>query len=720
MWKKSQTLTNRRLLFSLLFCLFSLALGQLDELPAPYADLPFSFELREPLELQLTQIDYHRFQDPGWRIQDSENRNVQVRVDLPADLRKGIPGHYDILYTAYVADGNVENQIVLGNAKRKATLIDTDVCSVYGHTCSKFATCVDEVESYSCICNPGFRGNGFTCSNVDECAEGTHNCSPNARCVDTHGSYKCSCLPGFRGDGEHCNDINECAEGTHDCHVNAHCQNTFGSFTCECNDGYYGDGKHCSIINRCERGDHNCDHNADCVTLSEGWRCICHNGWRGDGVNCKEIDECVEQSGLCGPYSICNNTPGSYECSCVEGFRRVGNQCVDINECAENIDSCSVNGECINVEGSYRCRCKDGYIGDGFACEDTAEARFALRGDERMYIPQFSEYIEPGLEFINDHTAVSFLIDIPRQLDGYAIHCGEFDITYSVKFDDDNTVQAQKRRTVVVTPTNQCTLPEDSLFADDCHPFAQCIHFEHRCTYECTCPSGYIGDGKGTNGCIDKVPPVIPYQGPNPVFRTTCLVCGEFVAEVDIREPVIESAYDPTPHGHVNVSDRIRVDYEAHSNPDCIDHIYHVTDYAGNEATRRLTVCIQREDMRSIIYEMKNMYDWQMFMIKSVGYGALIFLVIIVVYEFGSHIAAIFRVFVLSNITGNPPFWGDFSIAYTIIYTLLHPTYAESRIRALVYKRFTDLYESETDIDYDSDDDQELGDTDTDQESDEE
>ncbi|MFP2960319.1 EGF domain-containing protein [Myxococcus sp. 1LA] len=87
----------------------------------------------------------------------------------------------------------------------------------------------------SCQVEPGYTCTGTqpsVCTDDNECTNGTAQCSVNASCTNTPGSYTCACNPGYSGNGFTCTDIDECANGTAVCDVGELCVNTPGSYTC--------------------------------------------------------------------------------------------------------------------------------------------------------------------------------------------------------------------------------------------------------------------------------------------------------------------------------------------------------------------------------------------------------------------------------------------------------------------------------------------------------
>ncbi|PFX11509.1 Fibrillin-1 [Stylophora pistillata] len=125
--------------------------------------------------------------------------------------------------------------------------------------------------------------------NIDECAESIHNCSKdNATCSNSEGSFNCSCNPGYRGDGYNCTDIDECSQNIHNCsNITTTCSNTVGAFKCVCKPGFIGDVHNYTDIDECSQNSHNCSYKTATCNNSEGsFKCICKTGFSGDGHNC--------------------------------------------------------------------------------------------------------------------------------------------------------------------------------------------------------------------------------------------------------------------------------------------------------------------------------------------------------------------------------------------------------------------------------------------------
>ena len=69
------------------------------------------------------------------------------------------------------------------------------------------------------------------------CDTGFHDCDYNAHCEAQGGTdYTCTCNAGYRGDGYTCEDLNECANSP--CPYNGICENSAGSYRCYCDSGY--------------------------------------------------------------------------------------------------------------------------------------------------------------------------------------------------------------------------------------------------------------------------------------------------------------------------------------------------------------------------------------------------------------------------------------------------------------------------------------------------
>ena len=130
---------------------------------------------------------------------------------------------------------------------------------VYIHSqavCDENANCTESTPTrenattYACKCKPGFSGNGISCSSVrvDHCLRDPCDSISNSRCINTLQSFRCICNPGFtegytrvyKGLEDHglvCIDSKHCRN----CGVNADCTKVEDRgwwIFCKCKPGY--------------------------------------------------------------------------------------------------------------------------------------------------------------------------------------------------------------------------------------------------------------------------------------------------------------------------------------------------------------------------------------------------------------------------------------------------------------------------------------------------
>ncbi|XP_070612374.1 stabilin-2 isoform X2 [Erythrolamprus reginae] len=180
-------------------------------------------------------------------------------------------------------------------------------CGPLFQLCHVHADCILSNGTMSCICKPGFEGDGIMCSEVDPCAHiNPHSCNANAECIKTGpGTHECVCQPGWTGDGRDCSEINNCLLSTFGgCHTNATCQYVGpGQNDCECKEGFRGNGYECEPINYCLEQNWKCHPLAVCQLTNSGiWKCVCSRGYEGDGSMCygNIMDELTSLSGTAG------------------------------------------------------------------------------------------------------------------------------------------------------------------------------------------------------------------------------------------------------------------------------------------------------------------------------------------------------------------------------------------------------------------------------------
>ncbi|XP_074138792.1 LOW QUALITY PROTEIN: stabilin-1 [Sminthopsis crassicaudata] len=158
--------------------------------------------------------------------------------------------------------------------------------------CHPRARCVTLQGRATCVCPPGFEGDGFSCEVRHPCDRPDRGgCSENAQCIrDVSAPQQCVCNKGWTGDGKVCVAINPCELETRGgCHSEAYCSYIGpGQSSCICKSGFAGDGYECSPINPCLTHNGGCHVLATCRPRGDGAPplCLCPDGYGGDGFTC--------------------------------------------------------------------------------------------------------------------------------------------------------------------------------------------------------------------------------------------------------------------------------------------------------------------------------------------------------------------------------------------------------------------------------------------------
>nr|XP_054766885.1 sushi, von Willebrand factor type A, EGF and pentraxin domain-containing protein 1-like [Lytechinus pictus] len=236
--------------------------------------------------------------------------------------------------------------------------VDIDECASL--PCQQGASCVDGINSYTCLCREGYRGR-LCADSILWCDSGP--CVNGGSCVEEGDRFSCICALGYTGsvcetEIDYCNPLPCMNDGT--------CRNNKGEFECSCPFGF--GGKTCSDkIEYCQENP--CANDGRCIVSElalRGYFCECNAGYTGSSCSIN-IDEC--KSSPCLHGGDCIDGINSFTCTCTIGF--TGLECeTDIDLCADW--NCQNGGTCNDLGDSAICACAEAYAGQ--YCEEVRAA----------------------------------------------------------------------------------------------------------------------------------------------------------------------------------------------------------------------------------------------------------------------------------------------------------------------------------------------------------
>ncbi|XP_049840781.1 cubilin-like [Schistocerca gregaria] len=276
---------------------------------------------------------------------------------------------------------------------------------------------------------------------------------------------------------------NECASNP--CRNGGTCEDKYNGFVCRCPSNWQG--TFCDVdVNECANfagTDLGCQNGATCINKPGTYECHCAQGFFG--LHCTQrSNDCgaASASELCGHGHCQSRVGGGYDCLCHQGWTKGnGISCTqDVDECSSSSPACSRDPPvpCINVPGSFHCgSCPTGYTGNGFYCLDINECEQNNGGCS----------LQPYVQCINTKGSR---------------RCGECPAGY-------------QGDGITCTRVGICSINNGG-----CHVLARCVENSAigQSYAQCLCPSGYVGDGIGPNGCT----PMHSGGGPNPCANNPC------------------------------------------------------------------------------------------------------------------------------------------------------------------------------------------------------
>ncbi|VDH93394.1 protocadherin Fat 4 [Mytilus galloprovincialis] len=187
-------------------------------------------------------------------------------------LEKSLADYAGTSVTVVIRVRNVET---FEQSSQEVTILikQVDRCFNNGKTCDENARCVKLNATYHmCNCEHGFTGNGYSCLNIDDCA-GEDTCQNGATCVDGIDTFSCICQKEFNGlrCEKSLQPENPCTKNP--CKNNAACLSEDGkSYVCNCAPGWTG-GTCSDSIDDCQNSV--CLAGGQCVDKHRTYICNC-------------------------------------------------------------------------------------------------------------------------------------------------------------------------------------------------------------------------------------------------------------------------------------------------------------------------------------------------------------------------------------------------------------------------------------------------------------
>ena len=170
----------------------------------------------------------------------------------------------------------------------------------------------------------------------------------------------------------------------------------------------------------------------------------------------------------------------------------------DVDECLDSSqNNCSTNANCTDTFGNYACTCLPGYTGDGVLCSGKyTKSQFQLYNGctkiltKAFFSPDVDECAD-GNDSCHSNASCSNVIgsyncDCFPGFSGDGFSCSSKDIL--------STVQLRTLGTSLLLDVDEC----DDLNENNCSLYANCT--DTIGSYDCTCSTGYTGDGYFCDG----------------------------------------------------------------------------------------------------------------------------------------------------------------------------------------------------------------------------